>query len=882
MSIVDKIPSRCASGTGIDPALPEWKRDLILRKRAMNRTFPLRFASVAVNEHPRSRLTATGHEEDRRLDECLAGDQGLSGGMTSVRLGSGKPVPFVALTAEEDTREQTSLGHALNYTSPPLNVETISCDLLDASRAWPVGKKPLGAGTNSVSVLSRNEIKSVEHQKRGGESLPSSFGIGCSSGTGYGGECNRVESKVATRTRTSSDLVKMGEDKGNAVSSNNSNGKNMNTIGIVSDIGLTSWPVRDSRSPVVVESSKDGDDESAFEKCRENEQEYEYGPGIVNRLRSKFIQLTLRDGAATNVAGSTPFVPIRRVASLEHLLDSDAEADTEQDDREGEEEGNQAPCCLGRRRYRRNRHLSWGKKTSMTSPRAPGEVMKRARSMETLSVVDRGGLTTTGYGGFKNTFFRGFSRDYMVSSATFPPLSPVNDNVIIIEQSKPSKVLDDELAEKARLGSSVSKLRVAQDVGRKNCANSVLDDDELPKPDTVRTYKKLFENSGLSTEDGGFAVKKEPQVGQVRKVTPPPKPPGLRPGPKPNIPAKPTHISVPLSPSTVTPAKLLFRALEKNQVEKDRDPKKELDEPLQDHQQVNVYPHSPTSTSCFNTLLNGLVNGEKGTDTGPLKATVQDGSGLFSRSDSTEMFNSDSQVHSVSPPFQLSVDSSTKDGLFTKVQSEPDDPQFGESSEATADVGDAVAGASNDAPKVVSFQPKTEEKDHRPVGHIRPFSKVEDRDVNNSPEASASDVLSQDELLTTSSPKPTFLNRKAHPPPSHGPVTQTFNFVGNTQVQAHIPNHTTPFDFRRPRAKDKVITTNKENLNSVPGSSFGSYIIVDDDRMPFGVSNFSDEEDGDEIGSGEDTSYEFVGDNIVAGRSALIKTRNKKVNREGN
>lgn len=131
-------------------------------------------------------------------------------------------------------------------------------------------------------------------------------------------------------------------------------------------------------------------------------EEWEYGPGFVDRLKSKFISLSLRE------ARRAP-VPLRSYASVENLLDS-------------------APRRAGARRP------------------TPAARFKKAQSMEALD-----------------------------------PLA--NDRLVIVEKSPPRRQ-----------------------------ASSSISDDELPKPDIVRTYKRIFEASVDNRRPN--SVRRRPSVGR--------------------------------------------------------------------------------------------------------------------------------------------------------------------------------------------------------------------------------------------------------------------------------------------------------------------------------------------------------------------------------
>lgn len=438
--------------------------------------------------------------------------------------------------------------------------------------------------------------------------------------------------------------------------------------------------------------------------------------------------------------------------------------------------------------------------------------------METLSAVDRGPVSSHSF--VPRFMYRGFSRE------DGPPLSPVNDNVIIIEQPKPSQSNPNH----------ISGVRLAQDGRNKGTLLTLLDEDEFPKPDTVRTCKKIFEHSTGDSESNGVP----PAPPAKRKVAPPPKPPGLKPGPKPVFARR---IS---SPGGTKP---VFKLLEQNEKRGDETPPTP---PIEATVEEGLgHPSSVVASSLTNGVADTVTEIPEYVPDPfePNENKLPDQVGTLDSCAKRNDFHEDAIANPAREP-------SPVPDLVT-VTAEDEEPLV----------------EANSKPKVVSFQPKPDDKD-RPIGHIRPFQPAEQN--------SAAGAIVQDETYSIpnggdASPTYAFPPKKPIPPPSQGLVSQVFNFIGK-QVQAHIPNNAAPFEARRrpTRQADRVNSANVENLTPHSNGSGSGYYIVGDGGT---TDDYSDEEDG--IDSSMDMvsgpGVTFVGDNIIVGRSALMKTRNKKL-----
>ncbi|GFY77043.1 uncharacterized protein TNIN_208281 [Trichonephila inaurata madagascariensis] len=172
-------------------------------------------------------------------------------------------------------------------------------------------------------------------------------------------------------------------------------------------------PCRHRHSSVISSCSEDAESESTStgypqSPDEEREEELEYGPGIVNKLRTRFLSITLKQNRGINM---------RRSCSMENLLDQDRPFNPKEKTM-GMVNGN----CP-------QTHPAWGN-------------LKKAKSMDSLL-------------------------------AELQPESSVKD-----------LRLDTHVEDSKKIPKIVKNLE--RGLNR-------LCDEELPKPDTVKTYKRMFE-----------------------------------------------------------------------------------------------------------------------------------------------------------------------------------------------------------------------------------------------------------------------------------------------------------------------------------------------------------------------------------------------------
>lgn len=249
---------------------------------------------------------------------------------------------------------------------------------------------------------------------------------------------------------------------------------------------------------------------------QENDEDFSYGPGIVSKLKNRYMSLAMRDSR------SRP--PLRKFSSLEDLLDDPRETWQERSSN-----------------VAKPRH---GHNAQANAASHRREVMKRARSVDSLSSR----LS-------EETRTRGLPKSKSATSRLQSSLSALQkDDVIIIETSKPKP-------DQQQLNGAHTK---GVDGGepppltRKMSSSNLLEEDEMPPPDTVRHVKKMFEPVGgkalRGTKARVAAHKAAQAANKTNGVAPPPSKPALMAKPT-EIPPRKVAPSGPAFPVTIEEAK---------------------------------------------------------------------------------------------------------------------------------------------------------------------------------------------------------------------------------------------------------------------------------------------------------------------------------------
>lgn len=198
----------------------------------------------------------------------------------------------------------------------------------------------------------------------------------------------------------------------------------------------------------------------------DDDRDLQYGPGIVNKLKSRFINMTLKESVKSPTVVDNG-LGMRRYSSLENLVEKES----------------------------RMRFIEYPNKdrSNVSINRTKGKYatrntnFKRAKSMETLFTEHERDV-------IKNV--KGQQQQRPASIAGHLPESVlVNENLIIVENSNNAKDME--------IGGKYIK-----PVRQLSSSNSI-NEEELPKPDTVKTYKRMFEPSDSKV---GHNVRRKPPV----------------------------------------------------------------------------------------------------------------------------------------------------------------------------------------------------------------------------------------------------------------------------------------------------------------------------------------------------------------------------------
>lgn len=237
-------------------------------------------------------------------------------------------------------------------------------------------------------------------------------------------------------------------------------------------------------------ASNNGTNNGIPGKCEEylsdSSEELQYGPGIVSKLKTKYLSMTLR-GQKRN---SRPSINnLRRATSLENMLDADGNLNKDMPItpvkdiyvKTDTKNMNNQPLCVGktlvlnshcRMKYLKNRSL---------------DTMKRARSMDALlkSEIQQTSKTLGPFSKSNNL------NNESTTKLGKPIASIVNENVVIVENVRLG-ISDNNGGPKIGLESGVSSKQSPFQFKR---SSSITADGELPPPDLVKQTLKIFETS---------------------------------------------------------------------------------------------------------------------------------------------------------------------------------------------------------------------------------------------------------------------------------------------------------------------------------------------------------------------------------------------------
>ncbi|CAK9812801.1 hypothetical protein ANTQUA_LOCUS7406 [Anthophora quadrimaculata] len=196
----------------------------------------------------------------------------------------------------------------------------------------------------------------------------------------------------------------------------------------------------------------------------DSSEELQYGPGIVNKLKSKYLNLTLREMNKSRVTVQR----FRRAASLEDLLDCDDE-----------------PGEKNVRKYAKRTTAGVTAKTERYRNASRGnESMKRARSVETLMRYNGTDEVGSTHGVSGRVATNGLKQE------------PVNDHIILIDRTT------------VKIESRLGELDRPKAVNKPKRIKPLLAETERPPPDLVKTTMRIFEGSAKKLKPKGEVAAK--------------------------------------------------------------------------------------------------------------------------------------------------------------------------------------------------------------------------------------------------------------------------------------------------------------------------------------------------------------------------------------
>lgn len=213
-----------------------------------------------------------------------------------------------------------------------------------------------------------------------------------------------------------------------------------------------------------IDMSKCNDKPPSDDGESDSSEELQYGPGIVNRLKSKYLNLTLREMNKTRQNVQS----FRRATSLEDLLDCDDDIADK----------------IPRKYTKRNVPGVSVKSERYRNVSRGNDSMKRARSVETLLRYNSTSDDVT---------------PHVVPSrftASIPSHEPPNDHIILIDRT--SVKIESKLADHDR----------PKAVNKPRRVKLVVDETERPPPDLVKTTMRIFEGSTKKLKPKGEVAAK--------------------------------------------------------------------------------------------------------------------------------------------------------------------------------------------------------------------------------------------------------------------------------------------------------------------------------------------------------------------------------------
>jgi len=396
------------SGGVTDQSIPQWKRELILRRRALARTLPAGNSSV--------RLTCPSVVTAVRHPELVAAVENVSG------------------------KQQRCISSAVASNN----------GVLDQTQAdfHPRGRINDSSSTSTVSAAVVENMRLVEYQVEEGNDLV----------------INGVGLDVAVEQNSVKYRSKMGEEKCVKISS-------------ASRTIVDNCVVNMTKNRFVV--SENNNCQRSNNDCEsDSSEELQYGPGIVNRLKCKYMSMTLRENQTKGVRPSLS--NLRRATSLENMLDNDSDAGKPQITHH---KFTKRPDAYNTSKPERiSEHQQRYRPTSRRN-----DSLKRARSVETLLRYDPKSHAAVGHSipsdPVCDRVVKSEFRDHNKNNAKLLKALG-NEEIVIVENKMKYECTRKTVGEE--------KVPLFQ---QKKRTSSIAEETEFPPPDVVKQTLKIFEGT---------------------------------------------------------------------------------------------------------------------------------------------------------------------------------------------------------------------------------------------------------------------------------------------------------------------------------------------------------------------------------------------------
>ncbi|KAJ9582031.1 hypothetical protein L9F63_003614, partial [Diploptera punctata] len=391
----------------LDQSIPQWKRELILRRRALARTLPAGNTSVKLTCP--SVVTAVRH-------------------------------PELAVTAGENVsvKQQRCISSAIASNK----------GVLDQTQAdfHPRGRSnDSSSGSNIATVV--GNMRLVEQVDEDADLMINGVGL----------DITVDQNSVKHRSR-------MGEEKYLKKSSASSRSVVDNSV------------VNMTKNRLLMTENNNCQHSNEEECESDSSEELQYGPGIVNKLKCRYMSMTLRENQNKGLRPSLS--NMRRATSLENMLDNDTDTGK--------------PQITMQHRFTKRTDATNNSKPDQTSQHQQryrptsrrNDSMKRARSVETLLRCDPKSQSATGPSELLicDRTVETEVRDYNKNNTKVLQVL-ANEEIVIVENR-----MKDECIRKS---TNEDKLPMFHQKKRTN----MREETELPPPDVVKQTLKIFEGT---------------------------------------------------------------------------------------------------------------------------------------------------------------------------------------------------------------------------------------------------------------------------------------------------------------------------------------------------------------------------------------------------